>query len=407
MAESSLVTFPTQDLQSTSTAKETFSTFKPFPRLPTELRLEIWKSACLPYSSRIEGGLHYVAVDVVDTQGFRREDYKHPVTDDPNLEGHDYDYEGIGYVTMRALESPGGEPANSLSPVKPVNKSAYLWDAGLWLACKESREVVSKHLNLKEWLACRQQPLPRGESAWYDKSFPSAIVPQNKSEKRCPLVKPDSDMFCIDTSNLESVPLCSLDMMLLAPFFGTKKFTVIGCWNIAFKFDRSWNDSFPSSWSDLMKREDSMRSRLATSLYYQEMAVSATPSLWLIDDDVHWIARHRQRCPTVWRDLEHEYVEIDWDETRNNMVDGTQGAVTEFLVSLEQLANNDPYFNGLAFLSVRLLVRRENQLPGFIDEGVQSSDEDGEDSDDGSDDGSEDESDDENDWGDTSGEEEE
>ncbi|KAF5609465.1 tetracycline resistance [Fusarium subglutinans] len=52
---------------------------------------------------------------------------------DPNLEGHDYDYEGIGYVTMRALESPGGEPANSLSSVKPVKKSAYLWDAGLCL----------------------------------------------------------------------------------------------------------------------------------------------------------------------------------------------------------------------------------------------------------------------------------
>ncbi|KAF4495020.1 tetracycline resistance [Fusarium agapanthi] len=212
-------------------------------------------------------------------------------------------------------------------------------------------------------------------------------------------------MFCIDTSNLEAVPKSSMDMMLLAPFFGTKKFTVIGDWNIAFKFDRSWNENFPFNWSDLMEREDSIRSRLADSLSYEQAAVDPFPSLWLIDDNVRWIARSRQMYRAAWRDLEDEYVSIDWDETRSNMVDGTQGAVTDFLNALQHLADNDEYFyHSPSFsLSIGLLVRKGNQLPGFIDEGVQSDNQDGDNSDDESEDGSGDE----NDWGDASGEEEE
>ncbi|KAF5552082.1 tetracycline resistance [Fusarium phyllophilum] len=394
MAQYSLGIAPNQHLQSTPTSEVTPPTFHPFSRLLPELRLQIWKAACLPCSD-FEGGLHYVAADAVDTHGSWREDYIHPVLDDPNLEGHDHNYEGNRYVAMRALECPWGNTGNSLSPVNPLNKSAYLWDAGLWLACKESREVVLEHLNFKEWLACRQQPLRRDELAWYDKEFPSAIVPQNKNERWCPLVKPCGDIFCIDASNLESLPQSSLNMMLLAPFFGTKKFTVIGDWDIAFKFDRSWNDNFPSSWDDLMDQEDSVRSRLATSLFYEVYAADDFPSLWLIDDNVRWIARSREKCSAVWRDIEDEYVEIDWDETRSNMVDGTQGAVTNFLGALQQLADNYYYIYDSSPLSrsLRLLVRRENQLPGFIDEGVESNNEDGDDSDDESEDASSNEND--------------
>ncbi|KAF5718256.1 tetracycline resistance [Fusarium mundagurra] len=358
-------------------------TFHPFSRLPPELRLKIWKAAW-PRSSRFEGGLQYVTVDTVNTEDSWREDYIHPVTSDPNLEHHDYDYAGRGYVTMRALECPWGKTGNSPSPVNPLNKSAYLWDAGLWLACKESREVVSEHSHSKEWLACREEPLRRDEPVWYGEAFHSAIVPQNKNEQWCPLVKPYGDMFCIDTSNLESVPEYSLDMMLLAPFFGTKKFTVVGEWNIAFKFDPSWNNNFPSSWSDLMRLENSVRSRLAISLFYVESAVSAFPYLWLIDDNLCWNARSRRENPSVWRDLEDEYVEIYWDQTRSSLVDGTQGAVIDFLNSLQQLSEKCDHFCDSASCPIRLLVRRKNQLPGLLTEVFDSDNEDGDDSEDDS-----------------------
>ncbi|KAG5779256.1 hypothetical protein H9Q73_007089 [Fusarium xylarioides] len=342
-------------------------------------------------------------MDVVDTRDSWREDYIHPVTSDPNLEDHDHDYEGNGYVAMRALECPWGKTGDSLSPVNPLNKSAYLWDAGLWLACKESREVVSEHSHSKEWLACREEPLRRGEPVWYGEAFHSAIVPQNKNEQWCPLVKPYDDMFCIDTSNLESVPDCFLDMMLLAPFFGTKKFTVVGEWNIAFKFDPSWNDNFPSSWPDLMRVENSVRSRLAISLFYVQSAVSAFQYLWLIDDNVCWTARSRHENPSVWRDLEGEYVEIYWDQTRSSLVDGTQGAVIDFLNSLQQLPEEGDHFYNSASYIIRLLVRRKNQLPGLLTEVFDSGNEDGDEiqneSEDESKHGSEDESEEENDGG--------
>ncbi|KAF5630295.1 tetracycline resistance [Fusarium sp. NRRL 52700] len=402
MAESSLGISPHQDLQSIPTAGETSPTFQLFSQLPTELRLKIWKSACLPRSSIFEAGIHYVTVDAVAIKIYWADD-DHYVPGDPNLEGHDYDYEGWGYVALRALECPWGKTGNSISPVKPVNKSVYLWDAGLWLACKESRQVVLEHLRFKEWLACRQQPLPRGEYPWYDKAFPSAIVPQNKNEKLYPLVKPHYDIFCLDASNVESIPDSCLKMMLLAPFFGTKKFTVVGSWNLAFKFGRSWNDNFPSSWLDLMQREDSFRSRLVKSIYWSDEAISPIPSIWLMDDNVHWIELSGQSCPRMYRDLEDEYVQIEWDGTGRNMVDENKGAVTDFLAALEQLDGRDNYFADYVPIPVYLLVKKANQLPGFIDEEVFESDsEDGEDGDDESEDGS----DEENDWGDTSGEEE-
>ncbi|KAF5529390.1 tetracycline resistance [Fusarium napiforme] len=382
MAEYSFGMAPSQNLQNTSTPAA-YPTFHQFSRLPPEPRIKIWKYACLPCSD-FEGGLHYVTVDAVDTYGSWSQDYIHPVIDDPNLEGHNYSYEGSRYVAMRALECPRGKTGNSPSPANPLNKSAYLWDAGLWLACKESREVVLEHLNFKEWLACRQQPLRRDQLAWYYKDFPSAIVPRNNNEKWCPLVKPGSDIFCIDASNLASLPGSSLEMMLLAPFLGTKKFTVVGYWNIAFKFDRSWNDNFPSSWDDLMGREDSVRSRVAMSLFYQVPAVNDFPTLWLIDDNVRWIARSREKCSAVWRDLEDEYVEIDWDQTRSNVVDGALDAVSNFIDALQQLADKKHYFydSSPMSLSLRLLVRRKNQLPGCIDDGVESSNGNGDESED-------------------------
>jgi hypothetical protein len=216
---------------------------------------------------------------------------------------------------------------------------------------------------------------------------------------------PYRDIFRIDTSILESVPDCSLDMMLLAPFFGTKKFTVVGACNIAFKFGRSWKNNFPSSWSDLMERDNSVRSLLATTLFYVESAVSAFPDLWLIDDNLCWNARSRHKNPSVWRDLEDEHVEIYWDRTRSSLVDGTQGAVIDFLNSLQQRSEKSGHFYDSASYPIRHLVRRKNQLPGLLTEVFDSGNEDGDESQNesedeskhGNEDGIEDESEDEND----------
>ncbi|ENH71930.1 hypothetical protein FOC1_g10002123 [Fusarium oxysporum f. sp. cubense race 1] len=109
-----------QEDQRLSITEEMPPAFRYFKRLPIELRLKIWEAACLP-STDADHGLHYVTLDVVE----------------------------------EALKRPCEKSSEATNP----NKSAYLWDAGLWLACKESRSVIAKHLDFEGWLAFREQPI--------------------------------------------------------------------------------------------------------------------------------------------------------------------------------------------------------------------------------------------------------
>ena len=88
-------------------------TFHPFPRLPTELRLEIWRHAIRPFSDH-RGGIQQFTV----------------VTGKRNSK----DYVIVSHgseLTRRAITVPGVS-----------NRSAYLWDAGLLTACHESRNAL-------------------------------------------------------------------------------------------------------------------------------------------------------------------------------------------------------------------------------------------------------------------------
>ncbi|EXK26816.1 hypothetical protein FOMG_16624 [Fusarium oxysporum f. sp. melonis 26406] len=153
-----------QEDQSLSINEEMSPAFRYFKRLPIELRLKIWEAACLP-STNADHGLHYVTLDVVEegkegVEDVDDEEYlENLVIFDADLEGYDEEFEvesdDTGYVTLRALKRPCEKSSETTNP----NKSAYLWDAGLWLACKESRSVIAKHLNFEGWLAFREQPI--------------------------------------------------------------------------------------------------------------------------------------------------------------------------------------------------------------------------------------------------------
>ncbi|KAF5254868.1 hypothetical protein FANTH_364 [Fusarium anthophilum] len=69
-------------------------TFHPFPNLPVEIRLQIWEDACFDWGCG-RFGLHYIQLN--------------------------------------------------------ENRSAFLWHAGLWTACKESRDIVGKHWSSQGW----------------------------------------------------------------------------------------------------------------------------------------------------------------------------------------------------------------------------------------------------------------
>ncbi|KAF5547662.1 hypothetical protein FNAPI_8493 [Fusarium napiforme] len=80
-------------------------TFHPFPNLPYEIRQQIWEDACFDWrGSRF--GLHYIKLN------------KRQLLPPFNCEWQ---------TTGRR------------------NRSAYLWHANLWTACKESRDIAAKH----------------------------------------------------------------------------------------------------------------------------------------------------------------------------------------------------------------------------------------------------------------------
>ncbi|KAF4457240.1 hypothetical protein F53441_804 [Fusarium austroafricanum] len=289
--------------------------FHPFPLLPPELRAKIWEAACLPRTGT-QRGLHYVDVDRVkplecddDCEDFFG-----------NMEGYnpiiELEYEGEGYVTLRALKTNQQDM-----------RSAYMWDVGLWMACKESRNVIKKHLDLDGWVAFRNDPDRFG---LYEEDFPSAIVP-HKDEKGCPMimVTPNNDIFCINTSDLRSLP--SFQMKLYAPFLSTRKFTPMAAWNMALEYDPSWNTSFPRNLGRL-KNEKSARGLLANWLEGFLDDFRSAPTFWLIDKNVSWVTRPGLDLgrATVYRDCDGDYVEVHWDDTRSG-TGRAKGAVAKFM----------------------------------------------------------------------------
>lgn len=103
------------------------TTFHPFPRLPWELRNEIWKHSIRPLD---RPGAHVFYIEKRDLE-------------DPGP------YEcgvvcGPIEVEPCPLEDPDtylsvAVPAKTLSSGPSGNPSAYVVDGGLWTACKETR----------------------------------------------------------------------------------------------------------------------------------------------------------------------------------------------------------------------------------------------------------------------------
>ncbi|CVL06615.1 uncharacterized protein FMAN_11774 [Fusarium mangiferae] len=99
------------------------TTFHSFPRLPFELREQIWQDTCLPLRPRERRrNIHYLYMDESRNIWPRDYDWK---TDDPRSR--------CGYTWH-----------------------TYIWHVGLWTACRESYDVVRKFEN--HYLGC---PRPR------------------------------------------------------------------------------------------------------------------------------------------------------------------------------------------------------------------------------------------------------
>ncbi|KAM0541892.1 hypothetical protein ACHAPJ_013038 [Fusarium lateritium] len=335
------------------------STFHSFSRLPCELRLQIWEAACFP-SSRYHRGLHYI--DVNDNQRLEkcREDWVMPPED----------------------QNPGGQ----------ANRSAYIWDEGLWTTCKESREVIKRHSRIEDWLriqvdpGCKDPLRTSCEGDWVggrEAVPPGKVTIQRSDETSNLLVYPARDMFCIKTSDWCKGTYFYMDICV--PFIRSELSELL-VQNIALEFDSSWNSPFPTTMFQL-SREDSARGPLAKMLL--EVCLNPHRSLsniWIIDKTTHWVKTGEHDLRTVYHDCDDEYVEVGWFDTRSETTEREcYGDVTKFMIKLGEWA--DGYMddlgriNGVLFFTralplgeqfevakaVRLLVRRSNELSEVTD----------------------------------------
>ncbi|KAI6758436.1 hypothetical protein HG530_010676 [Fusarium avenaceum] len=338
------------------------STFHPFSRLPTEVRLKIWEAACFPFQQHHKG-LHYVELFDVDDYHTKMRQIKHKNQD---------------------LDSDHSSHS--------ANPSAYIWDVGLWTACKESREVVHCHLKIDDPIKVRidfqedsSQPVSRVNDG-NDVQF-GYLYSHDSSQDHKLVVRLSQDMFCIRGNNWESPELSYEFLDMWIPLV-TKDWCSLGVSNVAFEFDLSWNSNLPHCLSDMIE-ENSPRGMLAKALYH---AVDGyrSPQLWIIDNETPWLRSPDQDIHTVYYDCEDAYVEIDWEDTRiDTRRQAHQGLATRFMERLSYLGQDDynsyrfrgelsPWENCVYYSNatesfaedaVKLLVRRDNEVKQFTDEG--------------------------------------
>ncbi|EWY81177.1 hypothetical protein FOYG_15455 [Fusarium oxysporum NRRL 32931] len=177
--------------------------------------------------------------------------------------------------------------------IRHANISAYIWGVGLCKACKESREVIATHFQLKVWRGIQDEglgPLDVDESlskacelypryikflsdtegedmsgtgsddrdAVHDRKLrlPTSLFPRNKDHGDRFMVMPIRDIFCIKITSLSSLPV-SLRAPRLHVLCPTGQHIIFRhSFNLALEFDSSWNDELPRTWRQL-KVEDS------------------------------------------------------------------------------------------------------------------------------------------------------
>lgn len=235
------------------------STFHFFPKLPCELRIWIWKLALRP--STDIGGMHYFLLEHKE---------KVDSTDsisivDLNPWGEEIDDGKIAVMSTGPLQSG--------SPATPVNKSVYLWDAGLFTACKESRDIIVRR---REEYDRRPRVWPRRVSETYTVT----MTRRREDELWCLMFQPEKDIFCYTFGDWDLLGTSRQD--LLQQYVEHTYLGIPGdIKHVAIEFDSSWTLDWPETYEEL-ERESSPRAFILRLL---EGCIQRTMKcfVWVID----------------------------------------------------------------------------------------------------------------------------
>ncbi|KAF4945720.1 hypothetical protein FGADI_11723 [Fusarium gaditjirri] len=219
---------------------------------------------------------------------------------------------GINYVS---LDNEGDYiPLDcSWNKPHPGNGSAYLWHAGLWMACKESREVMREN-----WFNPRppkgypqdlDEQVNEGLRKWVygDKEGVDVIWDGRgqRLEAYEPCLKATSlgDMFCITPDNHRSLARLKL----------SRERRDIYIYEYAVEFDPAWNSELAGFDNYLPMQCLSPTLAFAIQVFCEIAALERDlpQLLHLIDRYSVWKSVSNAEEPSVYYDCEHEFIQID------------------------------------------------------------------------------------------------
>ncbi|KAF5552088.1 hypothetical protein FPHYL_9035 [Fusarium phyllophilum] len=254
-------------------------TFHPFPRLPMEIQLQIWMTACADSifpgdTSSEQGGLQYVNVDTVRTGGG-------------------------DILTLRVLDKQDPNDDARVS----TNRSAYMRDGGLWGACKLSRGIITMKT------ICMWYQLVDSHQNYVGSL---AILPsRNTDEAHGYMVIPRRDVFCLRTADWKALPQNFEDCKSGLPSFDPLSSSIVPTYTLAIEFDSSWIVDLPETLQQL-KAENSARSLVATWMEGVASGWVKTPQLYLIDKGTLLVQKTRGYSP-VYHDCDGKYIRMhEW-----------------------------------------------------------------------------------------------
>lgn len=271
------------------------SSFHLFSHLPCELRLQIWELSIRP--TGYDGGLHhFIITNVSESHGIDTKSLAIMESPDPGAKCY-WDQSAIPKISL-----PGDSPAIS------SKQSVYFWDAGLWTACKESRNVMMKHC---QKLQLHEKTLCYTFGKTINVCRPALLTVPEDGQNWDLMVQPYQDLFCFTPIHwdLEIGWECILTRHVFSTWttggFGPAR-------HLAIELDPSWNLHWPESFSELY-HEPSARgfvARMVEELCCERICCS----IWLIDRSTttpQASACRRPACttPRIFHDLNTEYIE--------------------------------------------------------------------------------------------------
>ncbi|KAM0295353.1 hypothetical protein ACHAPM_010717 [Fusarium culmorum] len=267
------------------------TSFHSFPNLPTELRLQIWDEA-YDTEQLHQQGIHYVDI-------FNQ--YERPISSPLTAFHPGYENDTFG--------------------------SACLMNRGLWQACGESRDVITK----------KSKKSKKSKLGKSDKSPAKTTMQVSRTGGRpdgyC-RVNGSEDIFCIRTSR--RIFVNHVPTMMQLRIQGTDSDGLgFPMKNIAFEFDPTWLIDLPATDSD-MRAENSPRGLFLLLLQLRQM-----PNIWLIDRETTWSSGECADCSVstpLFVDGTDYYVEGKPDALcLEHDADERSRALTTFLEKLEDI----------------------------------------------------------------------